>query len=534
MMSDERSLFDEQRDAIKSEEVKKAFLMRPFPTLGERLANEARRIASRRILVFPWLRPLETMMEHLASLPVPEQERFQRIEALPPHASLPGAGVTRRAGTTSSPAPVSAFKAPGSPADIPSSLGVVPTPRLAGREVDGQSLPPGDQLFPPHLQQQLPCSDGQDSESVRIHTNTASHTLAQAQHADAVTIGPHISFRQGQLQPQEERGFALLAEARRLVSRKIPVFLWLRPLETMMEHLASLPVPEQERFQRIEALPPGGIIGASVKSLGDAGIPYAPEARFLAASWRSPAVWPRSRSDAVRNQASEDRNQSVDAPLLAFAPAGQPLPPHLQQRLQSFVGRGAESVRIHTDATSHALVRAQRADAVTIGQHIFFREGRFRPQEERGFALLTHEALHVVRAMQPGSAWRRATQAGIEEEEQEAASIESRALEARRNASWERALPPSQSLLPAQASRLPRRLPSLPPSRMAGPLAAESVALAPASIPTRAPTQRPMKAATDRSLDNGAPPAPPDMDALKRSLYRDLMRQIKADLERGG
>jgi hypothetical protein len=44
-----------------------------------------------------------------------------------------------------------------------------------------------------------------------------------------------------------------------------------------------------------------------------------------------------------------------------------------------------------------------------------------------------------------------------------------------------------------------------------------------------------MKASADRSLDNGAAaPAMPDMDALKRSLYRDLMRQIKADLERGG
>src|ERR1043166_8264614 len=97
MTPDESALFDEQRDAIKSEEGKKAFLMRPFPTLGERLANEARRIASRRIPVFPWLRPLDTMMEQLASLPVPAQDRFQRIEVLPRQASLSSAGIARRA-----------------------------------------------------------------------------------------------------------------------------------------------------------------------------------------------------------------------------------------------------------------------------------------------------------------------------------------------------------------------------------------------------------------------------------------------------
>src|SRR5262249_22976245 len=61
----------------------RAFLMRSFPTLGERMARMARSIISRRIPAFPWLQPLETVIEHLASLPVPAQERFQRVEALP-------------------------------------------------------------------------------------------------------------------------------------------------------------------------------------------------------------------------------------------------------------------------------------------------------------------------------------------------------------------------------------------------------------------------------------------------------------------
>lgn len=273
-------------------------------------------------------------------------------------------------------------------------------------------------------------------------------------------------------------GQRLAREARRIASRRIPVFSWLRPLETTMKHLASLPELAQERFQRVE------VTGSRLP------MSYVDKPA-------SPGATPISGHGAGTQP---------------FSVGGQPLPPHLQQRLQHFVGQSTESIRIHNDAASHAFARAQLADAVTIGQHIFFREGQFRPQEERGFALLTHEALHVVRAMQPGRAWRRATQSGIQEEEQEAAGIESRALEARRNASWEPA-PLSQAHFPARAS-----LTSEPS----------------ASLSASAPALHPMKASTDRSLVNGEPAATPDMEALKRALYRDLMRQIKADLERGG
>ncbi|GHO90344.1 hypothetical protein KSF_003920 [Reticulibacter mediterranei] len=194
----------------------------------------------------------------------------------------------------------------------------------------------------------------------------------------------------------------------------------------------------------------------------------------------------------------------------------------LTQQLQSFVGPGTEAIRIHDNIESDALAQASQADAVTLGSHIFFRQGRFRPQEDEGFALLTHEALHVVRAMQPGIAWRRATQAGIQEEEQAASTIESRALHARRDVTG-RARAPSTSLQVKSAPVKP-----FIPQHMAH-----------QAVNASTPAQQPMRASIDRALENGEraqsmSSVMPNMDELKRTLYRDLIRQIKADLERGG
>ena len=280
-------------------------------------------------------------------------------------------------------------------------------------------------------------------------------------------------------QPFPSLGERLAREAHRIVSHRIPVFPWLRPLETTIEHLTSLPLPAQERFQRTETPP--------------ASVAFLHTGSDVEGNALGTLKMPGRKAEATRE--------------------GQPLSPQLQQRLQTFVGHGTEMIRVHDDESSHAIAQTQRADAVTMGTHIFFGQGHFRPQEDTGFALLAHEALHVTRAMQPGRAWRRATQMGIQEEEQEAEALENRVLHARRNASWGNQSAPA-------------------PQRPAySPLPVGDVA---PTIPST-PAQHPMRAATGRSLeDSTGSPAMPDLDAWKRTLYRDLMRQIKADLERGG
>ena len=58
-------------------------------------------------------------------------------------------------------------------------------------------------------------------------------------------------------------------------------------------------------------------------------------------------------------------------------------------------------------------------------------------------------------------------------------------------------------------------------------------AVAAAAAPP-APSVRPMTAASDRPLDMVSPVPPLDMERLRQVLARDLMRQIRAEMERGG
>jgi hypothetical protein len=252
-------------------------------------------------------------------------------------------------------------------------------------------------------------------------------------------------------------GERLVHQTQRFASSHVPVLPWLRLLNPVIKRASSLPVPSQARFQRTEV----------------------------------------SRVPELARLVSQEPSSEEE---------GQPLSPYVQQRLRDFVGPGTEAIRVHTDKTANAIAHALKADAVTVGEQVFFRQGRFRPHEDEGFALLTHEATHVIQAMRPGSSWRRATQAGVQEEEQEASIQERNVLHARRKAAF-----------------LPQPTPHRAP-----------VSQHPAG--TSSSVHRPLAAPAERTLDNVTPPVPtmPDIEDLKRMLYRDLMRQIRADLERGG
>lgn len=339
--------------------------------------------------------------------------------------------------------------------------------------------------------------------------------------------------------PVPTQGEKLALEARRIASSHMPDFPWLRLLEPAMERVVSLPVPSQARFQRTEAfpaVPPSPKV--SHEPYQKATLPL-PQQSFVhpdhdmveRVAEGSSQVWDQPLSSHVQQRQQSFLRVDAEANRIRTElPSGgdrqqrewgQPLPPLVQQRLRDFVGPGAETIRVHSDEVADAIVRPRRADAVTVGHHVFFRKGHFRPQERKGFALLTHEAMHVMQAMRPDSAWKRATQVGIHEEEQEAIIQERQALDAGRDSSFFRQ-PATPSLQPALASRYP-----VEPGRPQ---------VAPGPVVPPSPAQRPMAAATDRTVDKEAIPTPsmPDVEELKRTVYRDLMKQIRADLERGG
>ncbi|MER7119258.1 eCIS core domain-containing protein, partial [Streptomyces goshikiensis] len=207
-------------------------------------------------------------------------------------------------------------------------------------------------------------------------------------------------------------------------------------------------------------------------------------------------------------------------------PRGDVLPAATRARLRGAVGPAADALRVHQDEPADALARARRADAVTVGRDVYFRRGRLRPQEERGFGLLVHEATHVLALMRPGAAWHRATGAGARAEEAEALAAERAAAPG--------AFPQTGGPLPGPSARsgaVPAR-----PSGSAAVARAAGPAVAPAPAPPSASAAaRAMAAPADREAAEAAPAPPPvDVQALRRELIDDVMRRLRDESERGG
>jgi hypothetical protein len=189
-----------------------------------------------------------------------------------------------------------------------------------------------------------------------------------------------------------------------------------------------------------------------------------------------------------------------------FAP-GRPLPAETRDRLRPLLGAEVDAVRVHDGKLADAVAHEHRADAVTVGRDVYFRRGLFQPGEPAGLALLAHEATHVVEALRPGAAWKRATATGMEQEERKALGRE-RDLRARRSPAPE-----------------PLEMRPDPPVNRGRPAAQPSA---------QSPATHPMKADIGRSLDAITAGAPGGgMDDMRRTLFRDLLSHIRTEFERG-
>ena len=68
----------------------------------------------------------------------------------------------------------------------------------------------------------------------------------------------------------------------------------------------------------------------------------------------------------------------------------------LKNQFEILFGANFSGVVIHTGRYANELTRATNADAVTIGSHIYFSDGKYAPDTEDGMRLLAHELQHVV------------------------------------------------------------------------------------------------------------------------------------------
>ncbi|MGW6903135.1 eCIS core domain-containing protein [Streptomyces sp. NPDC054940] len=76
--------------------------------------------------------------------------------------------------------------------------------------------------------------------------------------------------------------------------------------------------------------------------------------------------------------------------------AGQPLDPGVRREMEEQLGHDLSRVRLHTGRDAGQLTDLLGADAVAVGQDVFFREGAFKPGTDEGRRLLAHELLHTV------------------------------------------------------------------------------------------------------------------------------------------
>ncbi|MFQ5524999.1 MAG: DUF4157 domain-containing protein [Thermoanaerobaculia bacterium] len=82
---------------------------------------------------------------------------------------------------------------------------------------------------------------------------------------------------------------------------------------------------------------------------------------------------------------------------------GQPLAGATRSRMQSAFGRSFSGVRVHDDATASRLSDRFNARAFTVGNHVAFGSGQYRPGTPVGDALIAHELAHTVQQRVAGN-----------------------------------------------------------------------------------------------------------------------------------
>ncbi|HEY0483999.1 MAG TPA: DUF4157 domain-containing protein, partial [Kofleriaceae bacterium] len=139
-----------------------------------------------------------------------------------------------------------------------------------------------------------------------------------------------------------------------------------------------------------------------------------------ATQWREPAggaatpdghaLWHVAERHAVTlyRRASGTGAVIADDPAVAAALAqrgsGEPLPPELRRDMERELGVSLVGVRIHRDSLAVRAATTLHAEAFTVGEDVFFADGRFAPETRTGRKLLVHELTHVAQALRGGAA----------------------------------------------------------------------------------------------------------------------------------
>ena len=75
---------------------------------------------------------------------------------------------------------------------------------------------------------------------------------------------------------------------------------------------------------------------------------------------------------------------------------GTDLSPKLRTEMEEKFDQDFSGVKVHTGTSAQLVAESLGAHAVTVGQHIAFASGEFRPEESGGRDLLIHELVHTI------------------------------------------------------------------------------------------------------------------------------------------
>lgn len=98
------------------------------------------------------------------------------------------------------------------------------------------------------------------------------------------------------------------------------------------------------------------------------------------------------------NQMLDTPAASADDPVAVQQRLGEgrPLDPGTRARMESTFGQSFADVQLHTDGDAASLAGQMDARAFTVGEHIAFDSGEYRPGTLIGDALIAHELAHVT------------------------------------------------------------------------------------------------------------------------------------------
>jgi hypothetical protein len=97
--------------------------------------------------------------------------------------------------------------------------------------------------------------------------------------------------------------------------------------------------------------------------------------------------------------------------------SGDPIPSGTRENMEGFFGADLGGVRVHADGQAADLSRELNAEAFTVGQDVFFGQGKYDVASAEGQGLLVHEAAHV--GQQTGFGARSTQRQEVPEEEEQ-------------------------------------------------------------------------------------------------------------------